>query len=334
MAIELLSGRIEQLVTFINDSSLQPPPMPEDEQAALVKVLGHLKLTHTYAIKDALGKPPSNATASPDVTTSPGTQGQNEPVAAPVRPPVAQAVTWDSLGDVPGPAPAPPSSLSQHATGPSVAAMDEDAAPGVGQPTPEDLMSAAANPPPNWTWSNPEDAGFTFHPAFPVDAGALGDMLCFPTATTMGGDDSAVNLKDVIRLPTCPPDPDEPSDTESTEALVDQLSERIGSLQIGPDGAVRYYGPTSNFNLVEMPAPDNLTVHRTIRNDGQEYLDRLGMGKQVPPALEEHLVNLYFTWQDPAFHVVDRPMFEAAKVSWRENDEDTPFYSEALQNAM
>ncbi|KAH8659465.1 fungal-specific transcription factor domain-containing protein, partial [Ilyonectria robusta] len=122
--------------------------------------------------------------------------------------------------------------------------------------------------------------------------------------------------------------------TESTEALVDQLSDRIGSLQIGPGGQVRYYGPTSNFNLVEMPAPDNLTVHRTVRNDGQEYLDFLGLGKAVPPELEAHLTNLYFTWQDPAFHVVNREMFEAAKATWTDNQEDTPYYSEALLNAI
>ncbi|KAF6832956.1 fungal specific transcription factor [Colletotrichum musicola] len=126
----------------------------------------------------------------------------------------------------------------------------------------------------------------------------------------------------------------EDSDAESTEELVDRLSDRVGSLQIGSDGHIRYYGPTSNFNLVQMPAPDNMTVHRTVRNDGQEYLNRLDIGKDVPQDIEEHLVNLYFTWQDPTSHVVQREMYENAKVQWRDGMLDTPYYSEALRNSI
>lgn len=131
-----------------------------------------------------------------------------------------------------------------------------------------------------------------------------------------------------------PPPNEDTSSSKNTEALIDQLSERIGSLQIGPGGQVRYYGPTSNFNLVYMPPSDNLTVHRTVRNNGQEYLERLGLDKEVPSDLEEHLTKLYFAWQNPVFQVVKRKMFEEARVKWREKKQDTPYYSEALQNAM
>ncbi|KAF6785049.1 hypothetical protein CSOJ01_15650 [Colletotrichum sojae] len=126
----------------------------------------------------------------------------------------------------------------------------------------------------------------------------------------------------------------EDSDADSTEELVDRLSDRIGSLQIGSDGHIRYYGPTSNFNLVQMPAPDNMTVHRTVRNDRQEYLNRLDIGKDVPPDIEEHLVDLYFTWQDPTSHVVQSEMYENAKVQWRDGMLNTPYYSEALRNSI
>ncbi|EQB56632.1 hypothetical protein CGLO_03351 [Colletotrichum gloeosporioides Cg-14] len=77
-----------------------------------------------------------------------------------------------------------------------------------------------------------------------------------------------------------------------------------------------------------------MTVHRTVRNDGQEILDRLDIGKEVPNDIEEHLVNLYFTWQDPASHVVKRDMYEKAKVQWRDRMVDNPYYSEALRNAI
>ncbi|KAK7421877.1 hypothetical protein QQZ08_009755 [Neonectria magnoliae] len=303
--------------------------MPEDEQVALIKVLGHLKLTHTYANKDASAKAQSNTAASPNHSPCLDNEAEHSPmnpeqnsdnVTAPPRLASGTLATWDKLSES-----VPPSSAAskQRVNNPP----RSDYLHLVEQPTPEDHIESTI-PPPNWSWINPEDPGIGFQPAFPLDADALGDMLNFPTTAS---DD----MREIIRLPSGPQDPDEGvSDTESTEALVDQLSERIGSLQIGPGGQVRYYGPTSNFNLVDMPAPDNLTVHRTIRNDGQEYLDRLGMGKVVPFELEEHLVNLYFAWQDPAFHVVNRAMFEAAKASWVEREEDTPYYSEALQNAM
>lgn len=118
------------------------------------------------------------------------------------------------------------------------------------------------------------------------------------------------------------------------EALIRQLSDRMESLKIGPGGQVRYYGPTSDFYLVDLPPPDNLTVHRTVRNDGREYLERLGLEKEADATLRAHLTNLYFTWQNPAIHIVDRAMYEAAEIQYNETQEDTPYFSEALQNAM
>lgn len=116
---------------------------------------------------------------------------------------------------------------------------------------------------------------------------------------------------------------------------MDQLSDRVGTLHIRPGGHIRFYGSTSNFNLLESPASDvAMNVHRTIHNDGPELLDRLGLNKKVPPTVEDHLVELYFTWQDPLFHVVDRNVYEEAKVAWRERMEDTSYYSEALRNAI
>ncbi|OOQ91005.1 Zn(II)2Cys6 transcription factor [Penicillium brasilianum] len=122
--------------------------------------------------------------------------------------------------------------------------------------------------------------------------------------------------------------------SEDLEDIVHRLSDRMGSLQIGSDRQVRYYGPTSHFNLLRMPTPDNLTIHRNVRKDGQDYLYRMGIGKSVPADLEAHLINLFFTWHNPSFDVVDRKMYEAAKQRWQVDMEDTPYYSEALNNAM
>ena len=137
-------------------------------------------------------------------------------------------------------------------------------------------------------------------------------------------------------VPSCPSlEDDGISSSDCVDELVDQLSDRVGTLHIRPGGHIRFYGSTSNFNLLESPASDvSMNVHRTIRNDGAEHLHRLGVNKEVPSEIEDHLMNLYFTWQDPSFHAVDRQMFEDAKVLWCDKREETSYYSEALRNAM
>ncbi|EXF83407.1 hypothetical protein CFIO01_13264 [Colletotrichum fioriniae PJ7] len=121
--------------------------------------------------------------------------------------------------------------------------------------------------------------------------------------------------------------------TAETEDLVDQLSDRIGSLQIRAGGHIRYYGPTSNFSLAQLPFPDVFAARRTIRNDGNDLLGRLGLNKSVPCALEEHLIKLYFAWQDPVLHVVNQHMFYQAKSRW-DDGEESPYFSESLKNAL
>ncbi|KAF5004621.1 hypothetical protein FDECE_8896 [Fusarium decemcellulare] len=126
---------------------------------------------------------------------------------------------------------------------------------------------------------------------------------------------------------------DSPSDSE--DELVEQLSDRIGTLRIRPGGHIRFFGSTSNFNLLELPGPDGVmnVHHRTVQNDGMKYLELLGVEKEVPPDIEEHLTGLYFAWQDPSSHVIEKGLFEAARIQWH-NGQDTPYYCKSLSNAI
>lgn len=129
-------------------------------------------------------------------------------------------------------------------------------------------------------------------------------------------------------------DSDEENPAESD--VIEQLSNRIGTLKIAGDGHLRFYGATSNLNLVDVSAtqqrqrPDA----RTVRHDGQDILNHLRVGQPVDQALEDHLVELFFTWQNPSIYVVDKGMYMTARTKWREEYDDTPFYSEVLTNAM
>jgi hypothetical protein len=120
---------------------------------------------------------------------------------------------------------------------------------------------------------------------------------------------------------------------EDIEGLIDELSDRVGTLQVGPGGMTQFYGPTSTFNLADMLSATYSKTHSTAQSDALECLTRLGANKKVPAALENHLIHLYFCWQDPSFHVVDRVIYDEAMAKWY-SMEDTSFYSESLRNAM
>lgn len=118
-----------------------------------------------------------------------------------------------------------------------------------------------------------------------------------------------------------------PANLFDIEAMVDEISERIGTIKIGSGGETRYYGPTSTFNLREIPVFCNQeTSNPNLYHQSKPEVE-------IPLTLEHRLLDLYFSWQDPSFHVVDRYIYEEAKEKWN-NLENTTFYSEALRNAM
>lgn len=125
------------------------------------------------------------------------------------------------------------------------------------------------------------------------------------------------------------------SDEEECDDMVQQISDRMGSLQLSEDGELRYFGATSNLTLLD----DSTHGHQwndpdTLRARGQALLDAAGLGRQVDNQLQEHLINLYFSWQDPSFHVVDRDFYERERRRYQAGRDDSTFYSEALTNAM
>ncbi|CAI7632081.1 unnamed protein product [Penicillium pancosmium] len=119
---------------------------------------------------------------------------------------------------------------------------------------------------------------------------------------------------------------EEPAGTFDIEALVDEISDRIGTIKIDDGGKTRFYGPTSTFNLREIPLLDSCEANSSPPYHSEPE-------GEVPIALERHLLDLYFSWQDPSFHVVDRSIYEEAKAKCN-SLEATPFYSEALRNSM
>lgn len=119
------------------------------------------------------------------------------------------------------------------------------------------------------------------------------------------------------------------------DSLVDQLSGRMGSLQIADDGQLRFYGPTSNLTILQNgPLSINATALHFSDDHWQQILNQAGVGQHVATELEDHLLKLYFCWEDPSIHVVDERIF------WRERTDhaqaliSSSTYSRLLTNAM
>ncbi|KAF3002210.1 hypothetical protein E8E14_001101 [Neopestalotiopsis sp. 37M] len=289
VAIEVLFSRIEQLSQFISKSSLEPPPMDDEQAATLKRVLSTLRLSIDI---------PQSCQSGGDESTSPRRTShvRNDSTA--------QDTLLDCLDD---------------------GLVDEI----TGVKNPVDLNFANL-PAQNWTWNDLQGDIFDTHAApqepdlQPYNPSVAGSIPSPHTRVSPAA----------IKTPQADASSSTDGTTDVVDALVEQLSDRMGSLQIGPGGNVRYFGPTSDFHLVQMPPSDNLTIHRSVRNDGQEHLERMGLHKDVDASLRKHLTDLYFSWQNPTMCVVDRKMYEEARVQWQEHKQDTPYFSEALENAI
>ncbi|KAJ5509544.1 hypothetical protein N7527_011687, partial [Penicillium freii] len=328
VAIELLSSRVEQLCLFIRESGLEAPPMPQEKDAALANVLDLLGLTEVHS---AAG---NNQTKSKSPNPNSPPARDDLPSDAPISvPPSAVGIandlnsTWDQVSKSPD--------TTSRNSQPSFAMLsdphDVSTLPMILDTGDLDISIAEQYQPvddhsdhslANWDWTL--DFGTCITPPSPD----IQDIGIEPLQSPGEQFERRPEPFEPATVHTPPSLDNDTRSTEDIEDLIDELSDRMGTLRFGPGGRARFYGPTSTFNLADAPVPINTQKQRTV-----DYLDDTEYDRQVPISLKEHLLNLYFTWQDPSFHVVDREMFEKGKIAW-DGREVTPFYSEALCYAM
>lgn len=324
VAIELLSSRVDQLCLFIRANGLEAPPMSQEKDTALMKVLDVLGLTEVHStfvptqeqrasysklgVEKLLNNPLDKIPPAADTVTaneSNGAWGQPSPDS------ISQT-SQTNLIQIPS-----PQASSALPIFPEVGNLNVSVA-GAYPPTdnqPENPLSNLDN----WDWTI--DFADSLTPPSPEIQSLSAEALQVP-------------LQSVEMMP----EPYKPPPTQGTasldkdakspeeiEDLIDELSDRVGTLRFGPEGQSYFYGPTSTFNLTEddTPVSDTQPTRTSIYNG-------IDFDTAVPTALQDHLLNLYFTWQDPSFHVIDREMFEKGKLA----DLRTPYYSDALLYAM
>lgn len=318
----MLIGRVDQLCQFIADNGLQPPSTPQDKDAALKEILdalGPAKPTLTFEQRPVCEEQLSPIISSDPILELAKPQNVMGPpplpgtIALPKNPAVNSPdhpTGTSLLPTASNDAPLSVISLEQNESSPSA-------------DTPESILS-------NWDLDlsfggSPAPAPTDLHQF--IESTSQSDALGLGLGEIPQSAEVAATSEDGSTLVG------EADTTADIEGLIDELSDRVGTLRIGRGGKTHFFGPTSTFNLRDMPHSDNFDSHRRVHGYDLHNPDRVDADREVPPALEEHLINLYFSWQDPSFHVVDRKMYEGAKEKWFAM-EDTSFYSEALRNAM
>ncbi|PYI09598.1 fungal-specific transcription factor [Aspergillus sclerotiicarbonarius CBS 121057] len=121
-------------------------------------------------------------------------------------------------------------------------------------------------------------------------------------------------------------------DADSDDEVTDQLSCRLGRLQVTHDGQLRYFGSTSNLTLLD--ALVDVTPPVALARDARELLENAQLDHEIDEAFERHLLELFFAWQDPRLHIIDAESFWRARAQSRDESLATPYYSRALSDAM
>jgi hypothetical protein len=111
--------------------------------------------------------------------------------------------------------------------------------------------------------------------------------------------------------------------------LVENFRGRLAldeSLNFDQDGEMRYFGPTSGRLQFQTSSSSENSLNGTSSSfspPDQEFnsigyldpIDPVTVGIEVPKDVQDHLINLYFKWEQPWFAVVDEQLFRESMNS-------------------
>nr|XP_036586915.1 fungal specific transcription factor [Colletotrichum truncatum]KAF6797472.1 fungal specific transcription factor [Colletotrichum truncatum] len=109
------------------------------------------------------------------------------------------------------------------------------------------------------------------------------------------------------------PDEPEPEDDGADEEQdpLSELTGLVGRLNVIDDGQVHYFGSQSSYNLVREPlreaAPHEPS--RRMQRQGMAAAAQLGKFVTVTDDLQNHLLELYWRWQNPWNYVIHKETF-------------------------
>lgn len=200
-----------------------------------------------------------------------------------------------------------------------------------------DYIPSASNQSPSFPHSWNMDADLVWYmstlPSLSMD---IDESLASGSLPTLFPDESSTERLSNLTSDPSAADEDgyDDSDEEDAAGVTHQFCDRLGTLLPAPSGEWRFYGATSNLHLVHGDLGYKPSGTNHTSNTPQMTFEHAGVGQVVDDKLISHLINLYFTWQNPSLRVVDREAFEAAREKRLTEQIENGFYSECLVNAM
>ncbi|KAJ5613821.1 hypothetical protein N7528_007475 [Penicillium herquei] len=317
VAIELLTAKADQLCHFIRENGLEPPSLPLEKENSLRKILDSLGIEES--------SPRLETTLSKECGMERPVDQLSDPQSLPTGPYAKTPVSKDTLQ-------ASDSVIDTEAqvnhNRPASPYLHSIVGGPFSLPAEEDLQSPTQDSPNSILTAWDFDLGVETCITIPqLDAEDF--LKLSPSDIPSIGEDALMALLQ----PASKEDEQISKSSSDIEDIIDEISNRVGTLKISPGGNTQFRGPTSAFNLAGVMHSEEPDERPPTRRLSVECRNCPGLEPEIPPELEEHLLKLYFCWQDPSSHIVDRRIYEEAKVKWQ-NMEETSFYSDALRYSM
>ncbi|KAF5676572.1 Nit-4-like protein [Fusarium heterosporum] len=88
------------------------------------------------------------------------------------------------------------------------------------------------------------------------------------------------------------------------------ISDRLGALNIGEDGQIHYFGSRSNFSLLKnSPVASSTVSSRELQKQAADTLDKLNLRVELSDELRDHLLDLFWSWQNTWQYLVVKELF-------------------------
>ncbi|RKL43066.1 hypothetical protein BFJ72_g4479 [Fusarium proliferatum] len=99
-------------------------------------------------------------------------------------------------------------------------------------------------------------------------------------------------------------------DDSSYRSPIKDISDRLGALNIGEDGQIHYFGSRSNFSLLKnSPVASSTVSSRDLQKQAADTLDQLNLRVEVSDELRNHLLDLFWSWQNTWQYLVVKELF-------------------------
>ncbi|CVL08509.1 related to pathway-specific regulatory protein nit-4 [Fusarium mangiferae] len=99
-------------------------------------------------------------------------------------------------------------------------------------------------------------------------------------------------------------------DDSSYRSPIKDISDRLGALNIGEDGQIHYFGSRSNFSLLKnSPVASSTVSSRDLQKQAADTLDQLNLRIEVSDELRNHLLDLFWSWQNTWQYLVVKELF-------------------------